>query len=124
MDPGTIDLGVLTFTQLLGLTALVTVIDVVGAIALAISQGKFDLAYVAAWLQSHTVKRVFPIFGLAVLGIGIGTDGSITPPIPLLFGLAQAGLLAYLLETVASLRTNFANAAAVRDETPVPPPTT
>jgi hypothetical protein len=120
-DPGTIDLGVLTFTQLLGLTALVTVIDVVGAIALAVTQGKFDLAYVAAWLQSHTVKRVFPIFGLAVLGIGIGTDGSITPPIPLLFGLAQAGLLAYLLETVASLRSNFANAAAVRDETPVPP---
>lgn len=122
MDPGTIDFGVLTFTQLLGLAAVVTVIDVLAAIVLAFAQGKFDLAYVAAWLQSHTVKRVFPIFGLAVLGIGIGTDGSITPPIPILFGIAQAGLLAYLLETVASLRTNFANAAPVRDESPIPPP--
>ncbi len=116
-----LDLENLTLVQVIGLTCLVTVIDVLGGIALAAVHGTFSLAYVAVWLQSHVLPRVFPILALAVIGHGIPADGSIVPAIPFAFGLALAGLAAYVLETVASLRDSFtAKAAPPTDATPVP----
>ena len=116
-----IDLTAITLQQLIGLTVLVTAIDVLGGIALAVIHGTFSLAYVAVWLQSHVLPRVFPIVALALIGHGFPADGSIVPAIPFAFGLAVAGLTAYLLETIASLRDSFGNTAkAPTDATPVP----
>lgn len=109
----------LTLTGVITFTLLITFVDVVGAYLLAVSQGKFDLAYVANWLTSHSLKRVFPIYALALLGSGIADAG--IPPIPVLFTAAVAGVAAYLGETVKSIAVNFADARAVRDESPVPP---
>lgn len=118
-----IDLGPLSDLTPLGvlsLTVIVTVVDVVVAYVLAATQGKFDLGYVAAWLMSHSVKRVLPIYAMLALGVGIPAVD--IPAIPALFGLAVAGVIAYLGETVKSIAVNFADARAVRDESPVPPP--
>lgn len=116
-----LDLSAITLQQLIGLTVLVTAIDVLGGIALAIVHGTFSLAYVAVWLQSHVLPRVFPIVALAFIGHGFPEDGSIVPAIPFAFGLAIAGLTAYVLETIASLRDSFtAKAPPPTDESPVP----
>ena len=118
-----IDLTAITLQQLIGLTVLVTAIDVLGGIATAVIHGTFSLAYVAVWLQSHVLPRVFPIVALALIGHGFPADGSIVPAIPFAFGLAIAGLTAYVLETVASLRDSFtAKAPPPVDVSPIPEP--
>lgn len=117
-----IEIPVLSDLTLLGvvtLTLLITAIDVVGAYLLAAAQGKFDLGYVANWLTSHSLKRVFPIYALALLGTGVEAAG--IPAIPPLFVAATVGVGGYLGETVKSIFVNFNDARAVRDETPVPP---
>jgi len=111
-----IDLSALTLTQVFGLLALIAAIDILGSMALAIVQGVFSLGATAVWLQSHVLKRAFPIFALAVIGHGVPTFD--IPPIPFAFGLAVAGLAAYVLETVASLRDSFGNAEPPRDTSP------
>ena len=114
-----IDLANITLTQIIGLTCLVTAIDILGGIALSIVHGTFTLAYVAVWLQSHVLPRVFPILALAVIGHGIPQLD--IPTIPFAFGLAIAGCTAYVLETIASLRDSFtAKAPPPTDESPVP----
>lgn len=118
-----IDIPVLSDLTLLGVitfTLLITLVDVIGAYLLAASQGKFDLGYVAAWLTSHSVKRVFPIYALALLGAGIEPAG--IPAIPALFIAATLGVGTYLGETVKSVIVNFADAKAVHDESSIPPP--
>ena len=116
-----IDLTAITLQQLIGLTVLVTVLDVAGGIALAVVHGTFSLNYVAVWLQSHVLPRVFPIVALGLIGHGFPADGSIVPAIPFAFGLAIAGLTAYVLETIASLRDSFTGKAVPpTDLTPVP----
>jgi hypothetical protein len=115
-----IDLSALTLVQVFGLLAVVTVIDVVGAMVLALIHRTFDLAYVAVWIESHTLKRAFPIFSLAVLGNGIAQLG--IPPIGPAYAMALAALAAYVLETVASLRDSFSDTPALpTDTSPVPP---
>ena len=114
-----IELPHLELTQLLIFTLIVTAVDVIGAYVLAATQGKFDLSYVAGWVQTHTVKRIFPIAALAILGNGIAAAN--LPRIDVVYLGAEAALLVYLLETVQSVRVNFQDASAVKDETPVPP---
>lgn len=109
----------LTLTGVVSLTLLITLVDVVGAYVLAASQHKFDLGYVANWLTSHSIKRVFPIYALALLGVGVEPAG--IPAIEPLFVAATVGVAGYLGETVKSIAVNFADARAVRDESPVPP---
>jgi len=109
------DLNNLTLIQVFSTLALVAAIDVVAAIALSIVQGKFSLGAVAIWLQSHVLRRAFPIFALAVIGAGFG---DFVPAIPPAFALALAGLAAYILETVASLRDSFADASRPTDVMP------
>lgn len=111
-----IDLTALTITQVFTLTAVVAVLDVLSAMALAVVQGKFSLGAVAVWLQSHVLKRVFPILALAVIGHGI--PAADVPAIGPAFALALAGLTAYVLETVASIRDSFADASRPADTSP------
>ena len=113
------DLNNLTLVQVFSTLALVAAFDVLGSIALAVMQGKFSLGAVAVWLQSHVLRRTFPIFALAVVGHGITVGADVfVPAIPPAFALALAGLAAYILETVASLRDSFADASRPTDTTP------
>jgi hypothetical protein len=112
-----IDINDITLAQGALLLCLVTAIDVLGSMAIAAMQGKFSLAYVAIWIQSHTLRRVFPIFGLAVLGHGLSSgETAFLPAIPVFWAMAVAGLAAYLLETVKSLQNSFGP-----EDTPPPP---
>lgn len=116
-----IDLGPLSELTPLGvfsLSILITVIDVVAAYILAATQNKFDLGYVGAWLMTHSVKRLVPIYTL--LAFGVGVSFAEIPAIPAAFGLAVAGVIAYAGETIKSVLVNFNDARAVHDETSVP----
>jgi hypothetical protein len=100
-----IDLTGLTLWQVFGFLTLVALIDIAGSIALALVKGTFNLGSIAVWIQSHVLRRVFPIFGLAVIGHGIPQLN--IPAIDIAFGMALAALAAYALETIASLRDSF-----------------
>lgn len=110
------DLTALTLLQVFGLLAVIVAFDVLGSIAAAIVQGKFSLGAVAIWVQSHVLRRAFPIFALAVIGHGIPSLD--IPAIGPASALAVAGLAAYILETVASLRDSFADATQPADMNP------
>ena len=116
------DFANLTLLEVVSTLVLITAVDVVTAIVLAIIRGDFSLAYVAVWLQSHTVKRAFPIFALGLVGVGVP---GIVPEIPLAFGAALAGLAAYAGETIKSLMDTVSTTTPNKptDETPVPPET-
>lgn len=111
-----IDLSAITLQQAFGLLAVVTLIDVAGAYLLAVVHGNFSFGVVALWLQSHTIRRVFPIFALAVLGHGIPQFG--VPEIPAAWAMAVAGLAAYAVETVASIANSFKDTSPPTDTTP------
>lgn len=102
----TFDLTNLTITQVITLAVVLAVIDTLAAIVLAITRSQFELGFIGIWITSHVVKRIFPIFVLALLGNGVPAAGLV--PIPILFGLAVTALAAYLGETVASVISNFA----------------
>ncbi len=110
-----LDFSTLTLPEVFGLLFLIALVDVAGSIALAIVGRTFDLGAVAIWLQSHVLKRAFPIFALAVLGNGIPTLS--IPAIAPAFAMALAGLAAYALETIASLRTSFGGDTAPPTDT-------
>lgn len=110
-----IDLTALTLWQVFGLLTMVALLDVGGSMALAVVGHTFSLGAVAVWVQSHVLRRVFPIFGLAVLGHGVPELG--VPPIDIAFGLALVALTAYVLETVASLRDSFGGDTAPPSDT-------
>lgn len=117
-----IDLGPLSNLTPLGvfsLSILITVIDVAAAYILSATQGKFDLSYVGAWLMTHSVKRLVPIY--ALLAFGVGVSFAEIPAIPAAFALAVAGVVAYAGETIKSILINFQDATALKDETSVPP---
>jgi hypothetical protein len=110
------DLANLTLTQVFGLLAVTAAFDVLTAIVASIVQGVFSLGAVAIWLQSHVLKRAFPIFALAVLGHGIPVLD--VPPIGPAYVVALAGLGAYVMETVASIRGSLDSAARPVDTSP------
>lgn len=107
------DLTNLTLTQVFGLLGIIAAFDVATAIVASIVQGKFSLGAVAIWLQSHTLKRAFPIFALAVIGHGIPALD--VPPIGPAYLVALAGLGAYILETVASIKASLDDATRPSD---------
>lgn len=118
-----IDLGPLSELTPLGVlsvTALITFIDVVAAYVLAAVQRKFDLGFVGEWLLTHSLLRVTPIYLLLAAGVGIPALD--IPAVPALFTMAVVGVGAYFGETIKSVIVNFADARAVRDQVPTPPP--
>lgn len=103
-----VDLSGITLLQLLLITAAVAALDTLSGIFGAISAKTFSWDVVANFLQTHVLQRVFPILGLAFLSqtLGSGTSGAA------LWGLALAGLAAYVAETVASISSNLSPAPA------------
>ena len=113
-----LDLSNITLAQGAFFLVIVTALDVAAAMLLAAARGEFSLAYVAVWLQSHTLKRVFPIFALATLGHGVPQLD--IPAIPAFWGMAVAGLVAYILETVKSIQDSFGGDNTPADADPQP----
>jgi len=112
-----INLSAITLQQAFALLTVITLIDVAGAYLLAVIHGNFSLGVVALWLQSHTIRRVFPIFALAVLGHGAPQIG--LPEIPAAWAMAVVGLTAYVVETVASIAASFKDTTPPSDTTPI-----
>ena len=115
-----LDLNALTLQQASVVLIIVTALDVAAAYVLSAIHGNFSLGAVALWLQSHTLRRVFPIFALAVIGHGIPALD--IPAIGPFWGLALAGLATYALETVKSIQESFADTTPPTDTTPQPQP--
>ena len=115
-----LDLSALTLLQASAVLAIVTLLDVGSAYVLSAIHGNFSLGVVAVWLQSHTLRRVFPIFALAVLGHGIPQLG--IDPLGPFWGMALAGLAAYALETIASIQSSFGDTTPPTDVTPTTNP--
>jgi len=114
-----IDLTAITLVQAFGLLAIVALLDVGAAYALSVSHGDFDLGAVGVWIQSHVLKRVFPIFSLAVLGHGVAQLN--IPAIEPAWALGIVALTAYVLETVASIQRSFSDTESPADTSPVTP---
>jgi hypothetical protein len=116
-----IDFSNLTVAQFAFYLLIVTALDVGGSTVLAVIHGKFSLAYVAVWIQSHVLRRVFPIIGLAILGHGVSQIG--VDQIPAVWTAALVALAAYFLETVKSLMESFQDTAdAPSEPSPIPAP--
>lgn len=95
----------LTLQQFFGLLALITAVDTVGSMIAAGAKGTFSLAYVAVWVESHVLRRVFAIFSLGLVGHGI--DALSIPAIEPAWWLGIAGLGAYVAETIKSLAESY-----------------
>lgn len=95
---------------------LVAALDVGFNVVLSIVHGDFSALYVADFLRTHILLRVFIIGALGVLGHGISALE--VPAIPAVSLAATGGLAAYIVETVASL------VQALHETTPRPQPPT
>ena len=116
----TIDIPDLTSLSLVSFFAfllLVAAIDTGTAIVLALVRGTFSTAYVMTYLRTHVLLRVFPIFGLALVGHGIAQLS--IPAVAAAWAAAGASLVGYIVETIGSLRDSFATSTP-----PISPPAT
>lgn len=110
------DLTNLPLMTLVTWLVLIAAIDVGFNIVLSVVHGNFSAIYVADFLRTHILMRVFVIGALGTVGHGIPALG--VPAIAAASLAASAGLAAYLAETTASL------VEAIHDTTPVPAPPT
>ena len=115
-----IDLSNLTQLQLLAVLLVTAAIDTLSGIFGAIGNHTFSLSVVADFLESHVLKRVFPILGLGFLGqtLGSGQSGAA------IWASALLGLAAYVAETIVSVQSNLTapSPAPVVAPPPVVPP--
>jgi hypothetical protein len=106
----------LPITALATYLVLIAATDVIFNIVLSVVHGDFSAAYVADFLRTHVLLRVFIIAALGVFGHGVPALG--VPAIPAVSLAATGGLAAYLAETVMSLVT------ALKETNPAPEPPT
>lgn len=103
--PPIIDLTSITWQQFAVIAAVVSAVDLVTGIIYAIAPPNvFSFALAARFLESHVLKRVIPLGGLAAIAQSI-------PPSPTHDGLwvfAVGGLALYVGETVKSISDNRA----------------
>lgn len=90
-------------------------IDTVGSIVIAIGAGTFNGEYVTGFLVTHVRNVWLPIVSLGLLGTGVPAVN--IPPIPAASLAATAGLTAYAVATLASLKGSVEDKSAV----PTPP---
>lgn len=96
------DLTHLTIAQLVIVLVVVAAVDTASGILGSISAGSFSVAYVATFLESHVLKRIAPIIGLAIISFSLGDPAGAA-----VFATALAGLVAYVTETIASVAGNL-----------------
>lgn len=85
-------------TAIIATAVLLTVADFVTGVSAAIAAKTFQSVWVADFISTHVVGRVFPITTVAVLG-------HFEPSLFILAGLASA---AYVAETLGSIREALA----------------
>lgn len=107
------DLANLPLSALFTYLVLVAGIDVGFNVVMSIVHGNFSAIYVADFLRTHILLRVFVIDALGVLGHGVAALG--VPAIPAVSLAATGGLAAYVVETVGSL------VEAIKETSPAPP---
>lgn len=107
-----LDLSQLSLTAILTYAVLLAAIDVAWNVVLSFVHRNFSLAYVADFLTSHVLVRIVPIALLAIAGHGIPALG--VPELAIATLAAAAGLAAYALETIGSLK------GALSDTKPAP----
>jgi small basic protein len=99
-----IDLTALTVFQLACVLVVVAAIDTLSGIVGAIQAKTFTVSVLADYLESHVLKRVFPILGLAFIGQTLGGPNGAGAAI---WATALLSLAAYIAETVASVSGNL-----------------
>lgn len=115
------DLSHITAAQVVVVALALTAVDFVGAVLPALIASLthtgtgLDPAVIAQFLDTHVLKRVFPIFGLLLISATLPAPAS-----DAVFVIAIAGLAAYLAETVASVASNLP--AGAQPATPPAPP--
>lgn len=107
----------LSLTGLFTYLLLLTFVDVGVNVLLSVKNGNFSGIYVADFIRTHILLRVFAIGSLGVLGHGVPAFD--VPAIPIVSVAATVALAAYAIETVASLKE-----AATKGTVPVPQPPT
>lgn len=110
------DLTNLPLAALFTYLVLIAFVDVAFNVVLAVVHGDFSAIYLADFLRTHILLRVFVIGALGILGHGIPAAG--VPAIAAVSLAATGGLGAYIIETIASL------IQAIKSTTPVPQPPT
>lgn len=90
---------------LIAVLAVAVILDFAFGVLAALASGVFDWAYVAEFLQTHLLGRVFPILLAAVGGTALGAvgDTSAAAASIALLGVAGLGSAAYLAETTSSI---------------------
>jgi hypothetical protein len=116
MDPNQIvNFAGLTLAQAIVTLLAIAVLDFGFAIIAAASTHTLSLAILDQWVITHIVKRVFPLFGLAVLGHGIAVIDLQPIGFVNLAFIAAAGT--YALTTLGSIVSSIQEA-----NQPAPPP--
>jgi hypothetical protein len=112
-----LDIGVLNLSlkAIFAYCVLLALGDTFFNVLLSFKNGNFSAIYVADFIRTHIVLRVFAIGFLAILGNGVPVLEM--PAIPIVTDTATLALGAYLIETIASLREGTKSTAPV----PTPP---
>lgn len=111
-----IDLTHLSLLQLLIVLLITAAVDTLTGIVGAVMSHTFTVDLVATYLETHVLKRVFPILGVGFLAQSLGGPEGAGAVI---WAGALLSLGAYVAETVASVQTNLAT--AIPPAPPAPP---
>ena len=106
-----IDLTSFTLAQVLLFLSAIVIVDVASGILGALVGGTFSWAVLPTFLESHVLMRVFPIAGAILLAESVPASNATHQ---LLWGLADAGIVAYFASTIASIQTNLTTASVPR----------
>jgi len=115
-----LDFANLSLTALFTYLVLLTSIDVGVNVLLSLINRNFSGAYVADFIRTHILVRVFAIGALGVLGHGVPALG--VPPIQVLTLAATGALAAYAIETVNSVRSALSVGTVPEAPQPAPQP--
>lgn len=110
------DLSNIPLPTLFAYLFIVAFADTAWNVLLSFVHGNFSAAYVADFIRTHILLRVFAI-GLTG-SLGAGWPGLGIPAIPAASLAASLALAAYVVETIASLKEGLT------DTRPVPTPPT
>jgi hypothetical protein len=107
-------LNSLSWEQFAVLALAVSVVDWVGAVLAAVAPpvNYFSFTEAVRVLETHVLKRVFPLAGLAFIAQAIPAGD----PRTLVWGLATGALGLYVAETVRSLQSSYGVAKQVAAE--------
>lgn len=107
------DLSGITIAQVIIVTLVLTFLDFIGGVLPAVISRTFSAALVAAFLETHVLKRVFPIVGLLLISTSLGATTSAGQAV---WALAILGVATYLAETVKSLSASLPSPSAARTD--------